>query len=210
MSTAQINFSTFVVALTGGIASGKTAVSDAFAELGASIVDTDLIARQVVAAGTSGLKSVVDTFGQQILDSKGNLDRKHLREIIFADTKKRKLLESILHPLIRTEAIYQLENTDAKVSILVVPLLVESGRAYDWVQRVLVVDVPEATQIERLTKRDGINFTQAKAILSSQASREQRLQIADDILANNKNLTDLKATVAALYDNYLKLANPGN
>ncbi len=204
MSVPEASIKSFVVALTGGIASGKTVVSDAFAKLGANIVDTDIIAREIVSAGTAGLKAVVDTFGTQILDQEGNLDRQQMRAIIFTDLTQRKRLENLVHPLIRTEAINQLQASDAQIAILVVPLLIESGEAYGWVDRVLVVDAPESTQIKRLMRRDGISKIQAEAILYSQATREQRLLVADDVLNNDGDLKKLKQETESLYENYLQ------
>ncbi|MCF6224727.1 MAG: dephospho-CoA kinase [Xanthomonadales bacterium] len=197
---------TYIVALTGGIASGKTAVSNTFSDLGAAVVDTDLISREVVLPGNAGLAVLMEAFGTHILQSNGQLDRRRLRDIVFADKNKRELLESILHPLIRTESIRQLQQVDTPLAILVIPLLAESldsGNAYQWVDRVLVVDVDEATQIRRLIARDQINKAQAQAMLDNQASRAQRLAIADDVIVNDWDLVALKAGVGVLYSKYL-------
>ncbi|MCF6262297.1 MAG: dephospho-CoA kinase [Xanthomonadales bacterium] len=201
--------SAFVIALTGGIASGKTAVSDAFAELGVTVVDTDLIAREVVLPQTVGLAEIIVQFGEQVVDGKGLLNRKYLREIIFSDADKRKRLESILHPLIRVAAIVQLQAVTSKLALLVVPLLAEVSRqnnSYQWVDRILVVDVGPTTQVQRLTTRDHINIKQAKAILASQVGRQQRNSLADDIISNENSRVSLVTEVKKLHNKYLKLA----
>ncbi len=206
MKPKKPNIRAFVIGLTGGIASGKTAVSDAFMELGVAIVDTDVIAREVVLPGSIGLAEIIAEFGQQILQADGQLNRGTLRKIIFADTGKRELLESILHPLIYAESIRQLQQVDAALAIVVIPLLAESldsGNAYQWADRVLVVDVDEATQIQRLTARDQISVAQAQSILGSQASRAQRLAIADDVIVNNQGLDSLRVDVGVLYNKFL-------
>lgn len=206
MSLSAPNIPAFVIALTGGIASGKTAVSDAFSELGVAVVDTDVIAREVVLPGSAGLKEITDNFGTKVMHENGALDRRTLRNIIFADTSKRQLLESILHPLIRTESIRQLQQVSAPLAILVIPLLAEGkgqGNAYQWVDRVLLVDVDEPTQIQRLAVRDDINEGQAQVILNSQANRQQRLAIADEVIVNDKDLDDLKRKVELFYKQYL-------
>lgn len=206
MSTEAPDIPAFIIALTGGIASGKTAVSDELSRLGATIVDTDIIAREVVLPGSSGLEAIANGFGNQLIQPDGYLNRRALREIIFADKSKRKILESILHPLIRAESIRQLHQVNTPLAVLVIPLLAEgqdSGNTYQWVDRVLVVDVDEATQIRRLTARDHISKTQAQAILDSQANRTQRLAIADDVIVNDRDLMSLKADVDVLYNDYL-------
>lgn len=197
-----------VVALTGGIASGKTAASDAFAALGVPVIDTDLIAREVVAPGTAGLAAVIAAFGHSIRSSDGSLDRAALRRLIFADPEARKRLEAILHPRIAAAARTQLKVVKATYCILVVPLLLESGLFAD-ADRVLVVDAPESVQIERLMQRDGADRPQAEAALSAQVSRRLRLARADDIIDNRGSLADLRAEVARLDAFYRNLANAG-
>lgn len=172
-----------VVALTGGIASGKTAVSNRFAERGIPVVDTDLIAREVVAPGSPGLAEVAAAFGKGILDADGRLDRAVLRDRIFGDAADRARLEAILHPRIERAAREAVDVAEGPYVILVVPLLIESGLFGD-ADRVLVVDVPESTQVERLVDRDGVGSDQARAALAAQASREQRLAVADDVIEN--------------------------
>jgi dephospho-CoA kinase len=193
-----------VIALTGGIASGKTAVSDRFAALGASVVDTDRIAREVVRPGRPGLSLLSDAFGSSIVDSAGQLDRAALRERIFADDAARAKLNSLLHPLIETAAAAEVEVANGPYVILVVPLLVETGLFGD-ADRVLVVDVPEAVQLERLQGRDGVTAAQARAALAAQATREQRLAVADDVIENSGSLAELDAQVAGLDQRYRTL-----
>jgi dephospho-CoA kinase len=193
-----------IVVLTGGIASGKTAASDRFAQLGAPVIDTDRIARDVVEPGSDGLAAVEREFGAAIVKD-GALDRAALRERIFDDADARKRLESILHPRIADEARRRIAEVDAPYAILVVPLLIESGLFGD-ADRVLVVDVPEDVQIQRLMERDGIAFDRAEAALAAQASRGQRLARADDIIVNTGSLADLAAEVDRLHVAYRELA----
>lgn len=195
-----------VIALTGGIASGKTAVSNAFAARGAPVVDTDVIAREVVAPGSDGLAQVRAEFGDGVITADGALGRAALRRLIFADDGARSRLETILHPLIEGEARARLSRIEAPYAILVVPLLVESGLFGD-ADRVLVVDVPESVQIERLTARDGVDRTQAESALAAQVSREQRLRHADDVIDNSGSLEALKRRVAELDRDYRQLGD---
>lgn len=187
-----------LVALTGGIASGKTAVSDGLARLGATIIDTDLIAREVVAPGTPGLDRIRERFGSEVLNPDGSLNRAELRRRVFSNPRDRTMLEAITHPLIEGEVKARIAAADqADYIVLVVPLLVESGLFGD-VDRVVVVDVPEQVQIERLTARDDIDVEQAKAIIRSQATRESRLAIADHVIDNRSTLDELDEQIQAL------------
>lgn len=190
-----------VIALTGGIASGKTAVSDRFSALGAVVIDTDRIARDVVAPGSEGLGRVVDAFGDRVLGADGGLDRRALRDRIFEDAAARDRLESVLHPRIETRAREAIRAADGPYVILVVPLLVETG-LFDDADRVLVIDVPEAVQLERLTARDGVTADQARAALAAQATREQRLAVADDVIENTGTLEALDEQVRRLDREY--------
>jgi dephospho-CoA kinase len=197
------------IALTGGIASGKTTVANLFATRGAALIDTDVIAREVVEPGQPALQAVVEAFGPGVLGSDGRLDRRRLRETIFADPAARRRLESILHPAIRAEMERQsraaaMARPDA-YQLLVIPLLAEGGRR-DHVDRVLVVDAPEDLQVERLVARDVVTEEQARASLRAQATREARLAIADDVVHNTGRLDELEAQVAALHARYLALA----
>lgn len=199
----------FRVALTGGIASGKTAVANLFAAHRVPVIDTDVIAREVVEPGQPALAAVVDAFGAQVLAEDGRLDRPRLRDQIFGDADARRRLEAILHPAIRAEMERQSQAAGGPYQVLVIPLLVEGGRR-DHVDRVLVVDVPEATQIERLVRRDGVTREQAEAALRAQASREARLAFADDVIENTGDLAALRGRVALLHEKYLKLGTrPG-
>ncbi len=192
------------VALTGGIASGKTTVAGLFAARGVPVIDTDVIARQVVEPGTAGLAAVVSAFGPDILGADGRLDRPRMRERIFADRAARGRLEAILHPAIRQEMERQSRAAGGPYQLLVIPLLAEGGRR-DHVDRVLLVDVPEAVQVERLMQRDGVGREQALASLAAQASRGQRQALADDVVVNSGRVEDLEPQVARLHETYLTL-----
>jgi len=189
-----------LVALTGGVASGKTSVSKRLAEQGVPIVDTDLIARQVVAPGADGLNRLVDAFGPEILDASGALDRSRMREQVFAQPQRRETLESILHPLIESEVRRQIAQHDsADYLVLVVPLLVESG-LFEDVDRIVVVDAPRSIQIRRLLERDRVDRDQAEAILSAQASRSERLAVADEVIDNRGSLEELVQATDELHE----------
>lgn len=194
-----------LIALTGGIASGKSAVAEMFEALGVPVIDTDRIARDVVEPGTATLGKLVEEFGVDILDSSGRLDRAAMRQRVFADPQQRKRLEGITHPAIREELARRSESAGGPYQVHVIPLLAESGRsgAYD---RVLVVDCPEDEQIRRLLARDGASEAEAQSILSAQASREQRLEIADDVIENTGTLADLQRFVETLHANYQLIA----
>jgi dephospho-CoA kinase len=193
------------IALTGGIASGKTAVADRFAAAGADVLDADVVARELVAPGSAALEEIVSTFGVGVLDPNHALDRRAMRERIFDDSSARAQLEAILHPRIREELHTRAMRTRAPYAMLVIPLLVESGR-YDWVDYVLVVDVPRETQRARLITRDRIAAALADAMLAAQASREQRLAIADFIIDNAGPESELDDKVRALHRRFLELA----
>lgn len=197
--------STLVVALTGGIASGKTTVSDRFAELGAPVIDTDVIARDVVEPGSDGLAEIEREFGRDVLDGE-SLDRAALRRRIFDDPDARARLERILHPRIAAEAERRIAALEAPYAILVVPLLVETGLFSD-ADRVLVVDVPESVQIRRVMDRDDVDRDDARAALRAQAGREDRLARADDVVVNTGSLDELRAAVDRLDAAYRELAS---
>lgn len=194
-----------LIALTGGIASGKSVVADLFTRLGVPVLDTDQIARDVVELGTPTLARLTEEFGAGILDPAGKLDRARMREQVFADPQKRRRLEAIMHPAIREELARRSQAAGGAYQIHVIPLLVEGGRseAYD---RVLVVDCPEADQLKRLVARDGSSIEQAQLILAAQASREQRLAAADDVIVNTGTLEDLQRFAQTLHQNYELLA----
>jgi dephospho-CoA kinase len=180
-------------------------VANLFADLGVPLVDSDLIAREVVEPGQPALAAVVDAFGAGVLGSDGQLDRRRLREIIFADPAARARLEGILHPAIRAEMERQSAAAKGPYHLLVIPLLAE-GSGRDRADRVLVVDVPEALQVERLMARDAVTQAQAEASLRAQASRAARLEIADDVVLNTGRIDDLRSQVADLHSRYVKLA----
>jgi dephospho-CoA kinase len=203
--TAQGDSRPFRVALTGGIASGKSTVADLFAALGVPVIDTDVIAREVVEPGRPALAQVVEAFGRDVLDAEGRLDRKRLREHIFSDPDARRRLEAILHPAIRAEMERQSLAAGGPCQVLVIPLLAEGGRR-DHVDRVLLVDVPEELQIQRVMWRDGVSHEQAQASLNAQATRAQRLAMADDVLRNTGRVDDLRERVAELHAKYTQLA----
>ncbi|HPI97044.1 MAG TPA: dephospho-CoA kinase [Gammaproteobacteria bacterium] len=195
----------FTVGLTGGIASGKSTVSDIFAELGCPIIDADIIAREVVEPKTEGLKQLVETFGTSILSSQNQLDRKKLRQIVFNDEEKRTQLNSTLHPLIGKEIANRVKQVKQSYCVVVIPLLCESSN-YQWLDRILVVDVSEDTQIQRLTARDNITKELAVKMLASQCNRKQRLQIADDVINNEQDKSKLKDLIVTLDKLYKQLA----
>lgn len=195
-----------LVALTGGVASGKTLVSDHLARKGVPIVDTDVIAREIVEPGRPGLDRLVDEFGPGILDERGRLDRRAMREAVFSDPERRKRLEALLHPLIEREARRQIAaRPRGDYVVVVVPLLVESGLFGD-ADRVVVVDVPEADQIRRLVERDGVEESQARAMLDAQASREARLQAATDVIPNESSIDALLLATDELHERLVSIS----
>jgi dephospho-CoA kinase len=195
-----------VIGLTGGIGSGKSTVGELFAKLDVPIIDADQASRAVVQPGQPALQTIVARFGSGMLNPDGSLNRGRLRELVFNDDTARKELETLLHPLIRAWMREQLQDLDAPYAILSIPLLVESGRT-DTVDRVLVVDIPEQQQIERVCGRDDISEPQARAILATQADRQQRLAAADDVIDNSGNPEALEAQVQALHLMYLAISD---
>jgi dephospho-CoA kinase len=193
------------IGLTGGIASGKSAVTQRFAELGVPVIDADVASRTVVEPGTPGLAQVVERFGAGVL-ANGRLDRRALRELIFKDSSLRQALDAILHPLIRAEMEREAARAQAPYVVMAIPLLVEGGSAAKRVDRVLVVDADETLQIQRLQARDGSSAEQARAILGAQASRAARLAEADDVLLNSGTVAELRQAVDRLHEQYLQLA----
>lgn len=197
--------SRWILGVTGGIGSGKTAATDHFRQLGITVVDADLAARVVVEPGQPALAAIAARFGTQVIDGEGRLIRTALREIVFADPTRRRALEAITHPAIRTELIRQLAAADSPYAILASPLLWESGQA-ELVSRTLLIDVPEDLQLERASARDGVSREQIAAIMRAQWSRAQRLERADDVLVNDGSLAELQAGVEALHIGYLQKA----
>jgi len=194
----------WILGLTGGIGSGKSAAARCFAEQGVHVVDADQAARWVVMPGEPALAQIAQHFGEQVLQANGELDRAALRQQIFQDAEQRRWLESLLHPLIRQAIDQHLAQADSAYAILVSPLLIESGQ-YQRTQRVLVVDVPESLQVQRTMARDGVTEAQVQAILKAQLSREARLQQAHDVLLNDGTPEHLAQEVQRLHDFYLSL-----
>jgi len=197
--------SPYIVAVTGGIASGKSAVTARFEQLGVPVIDADLIARELVEPGDVALAEIVQRFGAGVLDAEGRLDRRQLRQHIFSDAGARGDLEAILHPRIRERMRERALAAAAPYVVLAIPLLT-AGSRYPFIDRVLVVDVPEAMQIERLTRRDGVDEASARAALAAQIGRTERRALADDVVDNSGSLASLAAAVDALHARYLDLA----
>ncbi len=194
-----------IVGLTGGIGSGKTAVSDRFAACEIKIVDADVASRVVVEQGRPALLQIAEHFGADILQEDGTLDRARLRKKIFATPSERRWLEQLLHPLINKYVFAELDNAESAYAILANPLLFETGH-YKHCKRILVVDVPVELQVERTVRRDSNSETQVRAIIAAQISREDRLAKADDVIVNDKDLDHLDFEVERLHTKYLALA----
>ena len=194
----------FVVGLTGGIGSGKSAAAGEFARLGASVVDTDAIAHELTAAGGAAIAKVQRLFGKEVIGADGAMDRAKVRARVFADPVAKKALEALLHPMIRDESRRRIAAATGPYALHVVPLLVESADYGSRVDRVLVVDCPEALQIARVRARSGLAEAEVRAILASQASRAERLAAADDVIDNSGSLDALRKQVAALHQRYLE------
>jgi len=190
------------IALTGGIGSGKTQVSDYFSSLGVPVIDTDIISRQLVEPGQPALEKITENFGHQLLLDSGQLDRAALREIIFNNATARKKLEDILHPAIREKVQYQLQALSFPYVIIVIPLYVETGQ-FLKTDRILVVDCPQEIQKNRVLARDNVSMEQLGKILEAQATRQQRLAVADDIIVNDADIETLQHKVMQLHEKYL-------
>jgi dephospho-CoA kinase len=196
----------YTVGLTGGIGSGKSAVAALFAGLGVSVVDTDEIAHELTRSGGEAIAPIRAAFGDQAIARDGALDRAAMRKLAFGDARERNRLEAILHPMIRAESSRRLERATGPYAILVIPLLVESGVDRSRSPRVLVVDCPEASQLERVMRRSGLPEAEVRAILATQATRAQRLAAADDVIDNAGVPQALEGQVARLHEKYLTLA----
>ncbi|MBN7136877.1 dephospho-CoA kinase [Lysobacter enzymogenes] len=197
----------FCVGVTGGVASGKSEATRRFEALGVFVADADLAARAAVAPGSDGLAEVAATFGAQVLDADGGLDRAAMRRLVFADEAARKRLEAIVHPRVRAMLQAQCAQAPGAYAIAAIPLLAEGGReAYPWLDRVLVVDVPTAVQQARVMQRDRIDAELAARMIAAQATREARLAVADDIVVNDGPLEALQAQVEALDRRYRAMA----
>jgi dephospho-CoA kinase len=199
---------TFVIGLTGGVASGKSEVARRFEALGIVVADADVAARAALAPGSEGLAEAVAAFGSGILAADGSLDRASMRRRVFADRESRRRLEAIVHPRVRAMLETDCAAATSPYAIAAIPLLAEGGgrTTYPWLARILVVDVPELVQMERLQRRDGVDARLAAGMLAAQATRRERLAIADDVLGNDGPLAALDAHVAALDRKYRKLA----
>ena len=197
----------FCVGLTGGIGSGKSTAAEMFAALGARVIDTDVIARELTQAGGVAIPAIREAFGDALIDADGAMDRVGMRLRVFTDAQAKSRLEAILHPMIRTEVARRLGQAgDEGYTLLVVPLLVELGTYRDAVDRVLVVDCDEALQLVRACSRDGRSEAEVSAIIAAQASRSARLAQADDVLYNTGELDALRAAVEELHRKYQKMA----
>ena len=194
-----------VIGLTGGIGSGKTAASDYLASKGINVVDADLAARVVVEPGQPALDAIRQRFGDGVIQNDGTLDRRALRNIVFADSSARKDLEAITHPAIGAEIVRQLNASTSPYTLLVSPLLLESSQ-HKLANRILLIDVPEAVQLSRTTSRDKVAEVQVRAIMAAQMPREEKRRRADDIVMNDADLATLHRQLDALHDNYLKMA----
>lgn len=194
-----------VIGITGGIGSGKTAATNAFAAQGINIVDADLVSRDVVQPGQPALTAIAEHFGSDILLPDGHLDRKALREIIFREPAEKRWLEALLHPLMRQEIISRLQRSNSAYTLLSSPLLLETDQQ-TLCRRVLVIDAPEELQLSRTLARDNSNTDTIKAIMASQFSRQQRLDKADDVIVNDGDLAALHQAVQTLHNTYLELS----
>ncbi|HED15966.1 MAG TPA: dephospho-CoA kinase [Gammaproteobacteria bacterium] len=194
-----------IIGLTGGICSGKSTVTGLFKELGTSVLDADIVARELVEPGQPALQEIINLFGSEVLGDDGKLDRTRLRTRIFSHTEDRKQLEAILHPRIRERMAVLTRDSNAPWCIQVIPLLIETGQSQD-VDRVLVVDTSEADQKRRLAQRDNSSTEQIKAILASQTDRQHRLKQADDIIINDGTLGELRKQVILMHRKYTLLS----
>lgn len=196
----------YTVGLTGGIGSGKSAVAALFAELGIAVIDTDEIARELTRTGGAAIEPIRAAFGSGLIGADGALDRAQMRKLVFTHPAQKGKLEAILHPLIRKESARRVESSVSAYAILVVPLLAEGGVDRSRYQRVLVVDCSEAQQIERVMRRSRLSEKEVRDILASQATREERLAIADDVIDNRGDPEALERQVSSLNEKYLTLA----
>jgi dephospho-CoA kinase len=197
----------YIVGLTGGIGSGKSAATAHFAALGAAVVDTDLIAHALTAPGGAAIEAIRRTFGEGMLTPGGSLDRAAMRALAFQRPAARRQLEAILHPMIRDESAQQCREASGPYVVLAVPLLIESGTYRERCNRICVVDCPEALQVARVRQRNALPEEQIRSIMAAQASRAQRLAAADDVIDNRGTLAELEAQVERLHAAYLAAAD---
>lgn len=196
----------YVVALTGGIAAGKSAVSRRFEALGIHVYDADIASREVVASGTEGLRAIAEHFGTGVLDTTGQLDRAAMRQRVFGNDTERRALEAIIHPRVRAWMHDHALADRGPYCLLAIPLLAENLEHYRWVDRVLVVDAPETVQLDRLVQRDGIDEALARRMIERQATRMERLTLAHDVIENSGDEAALDHAVSKLHERYLGLA----
>ncbi len=196
----------YVVALTGGIAAGKSAVSRRFEALGIHVYDADVAAREIVAPGSEGLAAIAAHFGPEVLDASGALDRASMRQRVFGNDAERLALEAITHPRVRAWLRERVQTDDGPYCLLAIPLFAENHDHYRWVDRVLVVDAPESLQLQRLMQRDGVDEALARRMIERQARREQRLSLAHDVIENSGDESALDRAVADLHARYLAFA----
>lgn len=197
----------FIVALTGGVAAGKSEVTRRFEALGVQVYDADVAARAVVERGEPALAEIEFVFGADVLNADGSLDRRAMRERVFSDAESRRKLEGIVHPRVREWLRRRMATDRGTYCMLAIPLLAETWPQYDFVDRVLVVDAPDELRIERLMRRDGVTHEQARQTLAAQVAREQRLSLAHDVIVNDGDAAYLDAEVSALHAKYLELAD---
>lgn len=195
-----------IIGLTGGIGSGKSAAGNEFSKLGITVIDADLVAKEAASKYSIAYKNIVDHFGNDILDDFENIDRKKLRDIIFSKPSQKEILESFLHPVIKENITNQILSSKSDYTIIMVPLIFETNSMNQY-QRILVVDCDEELQISRATKRDNSNKEDIQKILNSQASREERLSIADEVILNNSSIEFLKQEVLKVHKIYMDLVN---
>ncbi len=193
------------VGLTGGIASGKSTICNLFSQYNIPIIDADIIARKIVEPNQTAFKEIVQLFGDSVVQNNGTLNRKQMRQLIFSNSVAKQQLEAILHPQIRQQLIQQSNQLDAAYCILAIPLLLEADMS-DLVDRILVVDIELEQQIKRLCQRDNISLQDAQSIITSQSSREQKLDLADDVISNANSIKSLTALVSELHNKYRALA----
>ncbi len=197
----------FIVGVTGGIGSGKSTVANLFAELGAAVVDTDALAHELTGPGGAAMPEIARAFGGSVLRTDGSLDRAAMRQLCFSDPAARKRLEAVLHPMIRSESVGRCRRAShAPYVLLVVPLLVESGAYREHLGRILVIDCAESVQVARVMARSRLTADEVRAIMATQASREERRAAADDVLTNDGGLDALQPQVLRLHHRYVELA----
>jgi dephospho-CoA kinase len=197
---------TYIVGLTGGIGSGKSAAAQVFEALGVAVIDTDAVAHALTAPGGAAIAPIRAAFGPEFVTAEGALDRARMRELVFADAARKRQLEAILHPMIRAQTAGLVQAARSPYVVLMVPLLVESSDYRQRCQRILVVDCPEELQLARVTARSGLAAAQVRSIMANQVSRAERLAAADDVIDNSRDLAQLRRQAEALHARYLRLA----